>query len=50
MANMGQISALLKPLGWSLAVVPELDALTVLSACLSGALFSQKTKRFRVLI
>ncbi|MCF7971735.1 MAG: FAD-binding protein [Methylococcaceae bacterium] len=29
MANMGQISALLKPLGWSLAVVPELDALTV---------------------
>ncbi|NYT47464.1 MAG: FAD-binding oxidoreductase, partial [Candidatus Methanofishera endochildressiae] len=29
MANMGQISAILKPLGWSLAVVPELDALTV---------------------
>jgi delta24-sterol reductase len=29
MANMGQISALLKPLGLSLAVVPELDALTV---------------------
>ena len=29
MANMGQISALLKPLGFSLAVVPELDALTV---------------------
>ncbi|MDF1582019.1 MAG: FAD-binding oxidoreductase [Methyloprofundus sp.] len=29
MASMGQISALLKPLGWSLAVVPELDALTV---------------------
>ncbi|TXL18655.1 hypothetical protein BMR04_00530 [Methylococcaceae bacterium HT3] len=28
MANMGQISAMLKPLGWSLAVVPELDALT----------------------
>lgn len=29
MADMGQISALLKPMGWSLAVVPELDALTV---------------------
>ncbi len=29
MADMRQISALLKPLGWSLAVVPELDALTV---------------------
>lgn len=29
MTNMGQISAMLKPLGWSLAVVPELDALTV---------------------
>ncbi|NOQ65400.1 MAG: FAD-binding protein [Methyloprofundus sp.] len=29
MANMGQISSLLKPLGLSLAVVPELDALTV---------------------
>ncbi len=29
MTDMGQISALLKPMGWSLAVVPELDALTV---------------------
>lgn len=29
MVNMGQITAALKPLGWTLAVVPELDALTV---------------------
>ncbi len=29
MVNMGQITAALNPLGWTLAVVPELDALTV---------------------
>lgn len=29
MVNMGQISATLEPLGWTLAVVPELDDLTV---------------------
>ncbi len=29
LVNMGQITAALKPLGWTLAVVPELDALTV---------------------
>lgn len=29
MVNMGQITALLLPLGWTLAVVPELDDLTV---------------------
>lgn len=29
MVNMGQITAALKPLGWTLAVVPELDSLTV---------------------
>ena len=29
LVNMGQITAALKPLGWTLAVIPELDALTV---------------------
>lgn len=29
LATMGQISATLNPLGWTLAVLPELDDLTV---------------------
>lgn len=29
LATMGQISAALNPLGWTLAVLPELDDLTV---------------------
>lgn len=29
LANMGQVSALLNSIGWTLPVVPELDDLTV---------------------
>ena len=29
LVNMGQITAMLNPMGWSLPVLPELDALTV---------------------
>ena len=29
LANMGQVTATLKPLGWTLPIIPELDDLTV---------------------
>lgn len=29
LANMGQVTATLNPLGWTLPIVPELDCLTV---------------------
>lgn len=40
LANMGQVSALLNPLGWTLPVVPELDDLTV------GELLALEPNRF----
>lgn len=44
LANMGQVSALLNPLGWTLPVVPELDDLTV------GELLALEPNRFRGII
>lgn len=44
LANMGQVSALLNPIGWTLPVVPELDDLTV------GELFTLDPNRFRGII
>ena len=43
MVNMGQITACLNPLGWTLPVVPELDDLTV------GGLVSGVQKQERAL-
>jgi len=36
LATMGQITAMLNPLGWTLPVLPELDDLTVGRFTLSG--------------
>lgn len=44
LANMGQVSALLNPLGWTLPVVPELDDLTV------GEFLALEPNRFRGII
>ena len=46
MVNMGQITACLNPLGWTLPVVPELDDLTV-GGLVSGAQKQERALAYR---